>query len=104
MRRSRISRAGIRPHRKERIEISGGGATGAIDDFRRATLSVNGRRRKLGGPFAKRNKGHTAEVKAFIEATGAGAGPPVPFASAVNATRATFAILSSLESGSTVHI
>ncbi len=89
---------------KERIEIFGGGVTGTIDDFRRAMVSVNGRRKNFGGLLAKQDKGHAAEVKAFVESVVQGRGSPVSFASAVNSTRATFAILSSLETGTTVSV
>lgn len=89
---------------KERLEIFGGGATGTIDDFRRASVSVRGRGRSFGGWFSRQNKGHTAEVRAFVDAVAAGGSSPVPFAEAVNSTRATFAILESLESGSIVDV
>ena len=45
-----------------------------------------------------------AEVKAFVDAVAAGTESPVSFASAVNATRATFAILSSLRTGASVDV
>jgi predicted dehydrogenase/threonine dehydrogenase-like Zn-dependent dehydrogenase len=89
---------------KERIEIAGGGATGVIDDFRRTMLSVNGRKSKSGGWLARQDKGHAAEVRAFAAAVASGGASPVPFASAVSTTRATFAILESLQCGSIVNV
>ena len=89
---------------KERIEVFGGGTAATIEDFTGATISIDGRRRNLGSMFARQDKGHAAEVRAFIDAVTRGTESPVPFASAVNSTRATFAILSSLEAGETVHI
>jgi predicted dehydrogenase len=89
---------------KERIEIFGGGAIGIIDDFRRATLSVGGRTTRLGGRFSGQDKGHVAEIQAFVTAQALGAHSPVSIASAVNATRATFAILDSLETANAVHV
>jgi predicted dehydrogenase/threonine dehydrogenase-like Zn-dependent dehydrogenase len=89
---------------KERIELLGGGAMGAIEDFRRATLSVNGRKSKMGGRLSRQDKGHAAEVRAFGRAVAEGAQSPVSFASAANSTRATFAILRSLECGAPVDV
>jgi predicted dehydrogenase/threonine dehydrogenase-like Zn-dependent dehydrogenase len=89
---------------KERIEILGGRAMGAIEDFRRATLSVNGRKSKMGGRLSRQDKGHAAEVRAFARAVAEGAQSPVSFASAANSTRATFAILRSLECGTPVDV
>ena len=89
---------------KELVEVFGGGTIGTIDDFKSATISRNGRKQTFGGTFSRQNKGHDAEVRAFCQSVAAGDGPPVPFASALNSTRATFAILSSLETGTTVHV
>ena len=69
-----------------------------------ATISVNGRRKKSGGFLTRQDKGHFAEVKAFADSIARGSGSPVTFASAVNSTQATFAILSSLEAGTTVDV
>lgn len=89
---------------KERIEIFGGGATGIIEDFRRATLRSGRTKAKSGGWLAGQDKGHAAEVAAFANAVATGAPSPVSIASALNTTRATFAILTSLETGSAVDI
>ena len=89
---------------KERIEVFGGGALGVIDDFRVTTLNVNGRKKKLGGRLSGQDKGHSEEVRAFVMAIADGAQSPVQFGSAVNSTRATLAILASLESGTPVDV
>jgi predicted dehydrogenase len=90
---------------KERIEVFGGGAIGVIEDFRVTTLSLNGRKHKQGGRLLSgRDKGHAEEVRAFVRAVAEGAPSPIPFASAVNSTRATLAILESLESGTAVEV
>jgi polar amino acid transport system substrate-binding protein len=89
---------------KERIEVFGGGSIGTIEDYTRATISHNRRRQTFGGTFSRQDKGHVAEVRAFSEAVARGDASPVPFASALNSTRATFAILSSLETGTTVSV
>ncbi len=89
---------------KERIEVFGGGAIGTIDDFRQATIRVGGRRRTYRKLFGTQDKGHRMEVKAFIDALVDSAPPPVSFASAVNATHATFAILTSLQTENSVDL
>jgi polar amino acid transport system substrate-binding protein len=95
---------GDRAASKERIEVFGSGAIGTIDDFRRATLSSGGRTRRLGSRFGGQDKGHAAEMGAFVRAVADGSPSPVPFVAAVNSTRATFAVLRSLESGAPVRI
>ncbi len=89
---------------KERIEVMGGGTTAVIDDFKRLTIATGGTIRASGGRLARQDKGHRAELQAFASAVAAGKPSPVPFESAVNATRATFAILTSIESGSVVDL
>jgi predicted dehydrogenase len=93
---------GDRAAAKERIEVFGGGRCGTIDDFRRARVSGAGRAVRHGGWFARQDKGHGAELAAFVSAVAAGGVSPVSFESAVNTTRATFAIVRSLESGGPV--
>jgi predicted dehydrogenase len=87
---------------KERIEVFGGSRTAIIDDFRRARVSGVGRTVRYGGPLARRDKGHAGELAAFVSAVASGAPSPVSWASVINSTRATFAIVRSLESGGSV--
>jgi polar amino acid transport system substrate-binding protein len=82
---------GNRTAGKERLEVFGGGRTATIDDFR-------------GGWLARQDKGHAAEMTAFVTAVASGSSSPVSFESAVNTTRATFAIVRSLESGSPIQV
>jgi predicted dehydrogenase len=89
---------------KERIELFGGGATGVIEDFRRATLSVNGGREKFGRRLGRQDKGHRAEMAAFVSAVGSGSPSPVPFEDAENVTRATFAVLAAIERNTVVDV
>lgn len=89
---------------KERIEISGGGASGVIEDFRTASLRVGGKISTHGWRFAQQDKGHTSEVAAFVDAVAHGHPSPIKVASSVNSTRATFAVLESLEVGSPIDI
>jgi polar amino acid transport system substrate-binding protein len=84
---------GDRTAPKERIEVFGSGRIAVIDDFRRAR-----------GWLATQDKGHGAEMMAFVQAVGAGAPSPMSFESIVNTTRATFAIVRSLETGTPIRV
>jgi predicted dehydrogenase len=95
---------GDRASGKERIELFGGGRSGTIDDFRRARVSGAGRIVRHGGWLARPDKGHKAEIAAFVAGVDSGGVSPVSFESAVNTTRATFAIVRSLESGGAIRI
>jgi predicted dehydrogenase len=86
---------GDRTAAKERIEVFGGGRCATIDDFRRA---------RIRGVLARQDKGHAAEMTAFVDAVASGSPSPVSFESTVNTTRATFAIVRSIESGSPIQV
>jgi polar amino acid transport system substrate-binding protein len=89
---------------KERIEVFGGSSTAVIEDFRSGAVSARGRTQRVGGRLSGRDKGHRAELQAFVTAVAEGAPSPIPFASAVNSTRATLGVLASLESGTLVDV
>jgi predicted dehydrogenase/threonine dehydrogenase-like Zn-dependent dehydrogenase len=80
---------------KERVELFAGGATGVIDDFRSAEYFAGKRERWKG----TQDKGHRAELKAFVEAVKRGGEPPIPLAELENASRATLAAARSLVTG-----
>jgi predicted dehydrogenase len=88
---------GDRGMEKERIEIFRGGLSIVIEDFQRGWSFVNGRKQKAP---VKAGKGHREEVEAFLSAVRSGKGEPVPVAEALHATRVTFAIETSLNTGS----
>lgn len=52
----------------EYIEVSGGGATGSIENFDKATFRMNGKELKFGARGEK--WGHLAEIEAFIDCVG----------------------------------
>jgi predicted dehydrogenase/threonine dehydrogenase-like Zn-dependent dehydrogenase len=85
---------------KERIEISSTGRTAVIDNFQRLSLYQQGKKREF--KLSNVDKGHRAEVRAFLQAVQGGAPSPIPFESLVATTVATFKILESLQTGAPV--
>lgn len=84
---------------KERLEVFGGGRTAVIDDFRRAHLALGEEKTTKGGTFARQDKGHAAEVAAFLAAVRSGGPSPVPFAESVRTMQLTFAAQESIRLG-----
>jgi predicted dehydrogenase/threonine dehydrogenase-like Zn-dependent dehydrogenase len=82
---------------KERVEVHWDGNSGVIDDFRGWTLNLGGRvdRHKV----RTQDKGHNAEIAAFVDFVGQGGISPVPFHQAAHVTRVTFAIVAALGAG-----
>jgi predicted dehydrogenase len=80
---------------KERVEAFGGGTAAVLDDFRRFELYRDGRRTVV---KERQDKGHRAEIEAFVRAV-AGEIEPPPAASYLASTRATLALADSLRSG-----
>ena len=73
---------------KETFEVSSGGRTARLDNFRRTTVWAGPRarvRRHLGPP----DKGQSAEIRAFLEAVRAGGPMPISLDSLAVTTRAT---------------
>jgi predicted dehydrogenase len=89
---------------KERIEILGGGAMAIIDDFRATTLGRAGRTRHLPRFVGRQDKGHRAEISAFLDAVEQGGPSPIPFKELALSTLVTFKILESVQTGKTVPI
>ena len=87
---------------KERIEVFAGGQTFIIDDFRSAEIWAGGKREvvKLSG----QDKGHRAEVAAFIDAVRSGAPSPIPLEELYASSRATLCALQALHTGRVVRI
>jgi len=88
---------------KERLEVIGAGACAALEDFRTLDLRRDGKQRVI--RKLAQDKGHRAEVAAFVGAARIGAAPPpIALASLAATTRATFAALESLATGQPVSI
>jgi len=87
---------------KERVEVLGGGKVGVIDDFRRLTLVAGGRmKRKRRG----KDKGHRAEVAAFVGALREGEAGGLPSWEEIRAvTRASIRAVESLRTGEPLEV
>jgi predicted dehydrogenase len=83
---------------KERLEVFCDGATGVLDDFRSLEL-VRGSRRRTHRSRLSQDKGHRAELSAFIEAVRDGGAAPVPFEDYALTTLCTFQAVESLRTG-----
>lgn len=80
---------------KERIEVFAAGRVGVLEDFRCLWLeSETGRRQRRRSLRA--DKGHAAELAAFVEATRAGDPMPIPLESLLSTTLASLAAVESL--------
>ena len=86
---------------KELIEAYAGGVVVEIEDFRRLTATGNGRVRKK-RIRGRQDKGHRAELQAFVDAVIAGGRPPVDEAQLLNSSLATLAVVESLAKGARV--
>jgi predicted dehydrogenase len=81
---------------KERIEVFRQGTTAALDDFCRLELYRDGHRTVK---KSAQDKGHRAEVLAFVKAVCKGSESPVPFADCVASTLTTLQAVESLRQG-----
>jgi predicted dehydrogenase/threonine dehydrogenase-like Zn-dependent dehydrogenase len=86
---------------KERIEVFTGSRTGIMDDYRSLELydGADVEQQRVG----TQDKGHYAEVAAFVEGVRAGR-PPVPLAEVANVSLATLAIVESMRTGVPVRL
>lgn len=85
---------------KERLEVLGEGACAYLEDFRFLDLHRNGKPRYV--RKLAQDKGHKAELTAFIAAIRNGGPPPIEISSLAATTRATFAAMKSLATGNSV--
>jgi len=82
---------------KERIEIHRHGTSVVIDDFRVAECYRAGKRSRR--RWQTRDKGHGAEVRAFLEAVRTGAPTPIPESESLESTALTLAAARSIREG-----
>jgi predicted dehydrogenase/threonine dehydrogenase-like Zn-dependent dehydrogenase len=88
---------------KERIECYAGNTVATIDNFRTLEIVANGSIRRQSSRL-KQDKGHHAELDAFVAAVVENTGPPVPEAELVESSLATIAVIESLRTGSVVSL
>jgi len=83
---------------KERLELFGGGSVAVLEDFRCLELVRNGRKQVQRSSWSQ-DKGHRAEMKAFIAAVHGHLAPPIPFEQIVGSTLATIRLQNSCQTG-----
>jgi predicted dehydrogenase len=82
---------------KVRVVVFAGGATGVIDDFRRAEFWPGSRR--LVRWRGTQDKGHAAELAAFVRAVREGGAAPIPLEELENSSRATLRAAAAVAGG-----
>jgi predicted dehydrogenase len=87
---------------KERIEVFCEGRVMVSDDYRTLTLTQGGRTHTSSAK--QPDKGHSSEVRAFLDLVSGRPSSAVPFADCVSSMAATFKILESLTSGVEVDV
>jgi predicted dehydrogenase/threonine dehydrogenase-like Zn-dependent dehydrogenase len=87
---------------KERFELFAGGTVVTIDNFLAMSITQNGKTRSEAARTGQ-DKGHAAELAAFIEGVRTGR-PPIDEAELVQSSLATIAVLDSLREGRRVTI
>ncbi|MHC1740741.1 MAG: bi-domain-containing oxidoreductase [Anaerolineaceae bacterium] len=88
---------------KERIEVFSAGKIGILDDFRTLELTSE-TKRKTHHAYLRQDKGHQASWSAFCDAINLGNGPTIPYDQLIGVTRASFAVMRSLQTGEEVTI
>ncbi len=88
---------GPKSYAKERLLAMADGQAMELDNFRATTLfsHTNTERR----PSLKQDKGHDAEIRAFLRLVEQGGASPIPFEQLVETTLVTLAIIASIRSG-----
>jgi polar amino acid transport system substrate-binding protein len=87
---------------KEKLEVFAGGRAAVLDDYHDLRLYAGGK--TVLSRRTAPDKGHAAEMAALMQAVRAGQPSPVPFSEAAAATRVTFALLESLNTGQAVAV
>ncbi len=73
---------------KETFEVSAGGRTARLDNFRRTTV-WSGSRPRVRRPFGPPDKGQSAQIQAFLDSVRTGGPMPISLESLTATTRAT---------------
>lgn len=86
---------------KERLEVFCAGRVAVLEDFRSLEMVLDGRRRLV---RKAQDKGWYNEWVILARAIQSGGQPPIPYDQLIGVTRATFAALDSLRTGTTVKL
>lgn len=86
---------------KEYLEVSGDSKTARMWNFKKIDCAIA---RKITTKSFAGDKGHAAEMKAFLDGFESGSGSPIRLDSLAATSRATFAALESLKSASVVRL
>jgi predicted dehydrogenase len=87
---------------KEHIDVFCAGKIAELDDYRQLTLVENGRKHQQ--KSSQQDKGHAASWLAFVNAVQNGTGTHIPYDQIWASTRASFAVLESLEKATRVSL
>ena len=94
---------GDRALSKERLEIFGGGRAGVLEDFRRLEMACHSGRTVVRSRW-RQDKGHRAELRAFVQAALGGTVAPISLQEIAATTLTTFRIQDSLASGEAIAV
>ncbi len=87
---------------KERLEVYGGGAVAALDDFRRLEITRGGKQTRK--KAMNQDKGQARQLAETVNAFRTRGAAPIPFDELVNGMQAVFAARQSLASGAPVDV
>ena len=88
---------------KERVEVFSGGKIGILDDFRVLDLITEGSKHSFHSRL-RQDKGHAAAWSAFLDSVSTGKNAPIPYDQLLATTRASFAAVESLQTGTEIII
>ncbi len=88
---------------KERLEVFGGGSVAILEDFRRLELVRNGRKQVSRSRWSQ-DKGHKAEMRAFVDALQNKTPPPVPFEQIIGSTLTTLRLKNACQIGQPLQV
>jgi len=94
---------GNKNYAKERLEVFSSGRIAILNDFRSLELITETQKRTMRSRL-RQDKGHAAAWKTFLAAVKAGGPPPIPYDQLFSTSRASFAAVEALRSGSRVDL
>ena len=95
------SSTGPSSYSKERVEVFGGGMAGTLTDFRRLEINSDSKRYKP-RKLMQADKGHGAELQAFVESLRRGEPSPISVESLFDTTLLSIAVLESIQRGTPI--